>query len=115
MDKCYYEDFGSCTFKYSACFRNSCEGKGSCKYFVSENDYFLGMMNGTLKEEIPQEDAAEHRRRVESILKPEKSKKQQKYEARKAAEKEKEENSSLGGFSLADDPAFKAFLEKNKK
>ncbi|GEM_PF-5315495 len=117
MDKCYYEDFGACTFKYSACYRNQCEGKGSCKYYVSENEYFLGMMNGTLKEDVPKEDAREHQRRVESLLRPEKTKKQQKYEERKAAEKEKQEkeNASTGGFSLADDPVFKAFLEKNNK
>lgn len=103
-EKCYYMDFSVCTCSGSRHCDKACVGAEECDCFITEGDYFAGMMNGTLKERTaPQEDERERRARINKNLSLGKSKKQLKYEQKK----EDEKNGIGQGYSLKDDPRFK--------
>lgn len=103
-DKCYYEDFAVCTCSGSRNCDKTCKGHGECDDFISESDYFAGMMSGTIKERTAvQEDEKARRERINKNLSLGKSKKQLKYEQRR----EDEKNGVGTGYSLMDDERFK--------
>ncbi len=105
---CYYIDFSECTCSSAPYCGKACQGKDKCEWFISENDYFEKMMNGTLPEVKQQtEDPKKRQERINKNLSLGKSKKQLKYERRQ----EEEKNGGGSGFQLKDDPAFKDFLE----
>lgn len=109
QDKCYYEDFSVCTCTGSRHCDKSCVGSETCNEFITENDYFSGMMNGTIREKRAQEeDPAARRARVSKNLSLGKSKKQLKYEQRL----EDEKNGVGQGYSLMDDARFKDLFMK---
>ncbi|MCQ2538510.1 MAG: hypothetical protein MJ124_08940 [Lachnospiraceae bacterium] len=106
---CYYASYGSCGCSMSPNCNKSCVGKADCELYISEDDYFVRMMNGTLPEiKMPKEDPRKAREEIARKLTPEKSKKQLKYERRQEAK----ENGGGDGFSLGDDPRFKDIFKK---
>ena len=108
-ESCYYLDFGVCRNEYSKWKGKACGGK-DCGHYLSENDYFAAVMNGTLKEGRTEEEKRADRERVLRELTPGKTKKQIKREAKMEAEKNR--ISETGGFSLGDDPAFRDLFGK---
>lgn len=109
-EKCYYAEFGTCTYNASGYCNWQCVGREKCRDFVSESEYFSRSMAGTIKENVPKEDPKVRQQRINSALSLGKTKKQQKYEARQKAEKERERDEARGlkgGAALADDPRFK--------
>lgn len=110
-EPCYYADFQVCNCNYCKNRNKACVGKENCNCFISEMDYFERSMNGTLEELVPKENVKEQRELIESVLRPEKSRKQVKKEAKKK-EKELADGS---GFSIGDNPAFQQFLNDYKK
>ena len=106
--ECYYVDFSECGCSASPYCGKTCPGKDKCEWFISENDYFERMMNGTLPEVKQQaEDPKKRQERINKNLSLGKSKKQLKYERRQ----EEEKNGTGSGFQLKDDPAFKDLLQ----
>lgn len=101
---CYYENFNTCGCPGASEYNKACRGKESCERFISEEDYFVRMMNGTLPEEkAEREDPVKARAEIKKKLSPGKTKKQLKFER-------KQEEATYGdgsGFSLKDDPRFR--------
>jgi len=110
-ETCYYLDYGICTSGLSK-FRNKKCPEEHCPHFVSEADYFTKSMDNTLKEEKTPEEVRAERERILKNLQLGKSKKQLKREEKL----EQEKNGATGsGFSLGDDPMFKALQEQLNK
>lgn len=108
QEKCYYESYQVCSSKLSSFSGRACPGKEACGRYISEEAYFFGLMNGTVKEEKVTEDPAARQARIEKNLRLEKSKKQLKRE-----EKLEQEKAGDGtGFRLGDDPAFQELFSK---
>ena len=109
---CYFLNFKACSRSRSPFYGKECPGREACKSYISEEAYFEGMVNGTIKEDEPtEEEKAENRKRVVKALTQEKSKKQKKREEKLKAEANKVE----GGYRLGDDPAFRDLFSKNNK
>ena len=109
---CYFLNFKACGRSRSPFYMKECPGKEACSAYISEEAYFEGMVNGTIKEDEPtEEEKAAVRRRVVSALTQEKSKKQKKREEKLKAEANKVE----GGYRLGDDPAFRDLFSKKEK
>lgn len=109
---CYYASYGACGCSMCPEHDKSCIGKDACQYYISEDDYFVRMMNGTLPEiKAPKEDTRKKNAEIAKKLTPEKSKKQLKYERRQEAR----ENGYGEGYALGDDPKLKEIFDKIKK
>lgn len=115
-EACYYAEYDTCTCTMSRNCDKHCAGADDCDNYISESDYFGKMMAGEIKESSASaEDKAARQKRINKNLSLGKTKKQLKYEAREAAEKERlrdEANGLTGGTSLMDDPRFKDLFGK---
>lgn len=101
-ENCYYVDFDICTCGSSENRDSRCVGRENCEYFVSENDFFLQMMEG--KEEIKPgpEQVKERSERIKKNLSLGKSKKQLKRE-----QKLEDEKNGVGqGYNMFGDGRF---------
>jgi len=100
--KCYYDDFGSCSCDFCEHADQDCIGK-ECRDFISEEEYFQRVMDGTVQETIRTEDPAQRKARLNKNLSLGKTKKQLKYE-----QKQEDIKNGVGtGYSLLDDERFK--------
>lgn len=110
-ENCYYVDFDICTCGASHNCDKQCVGKEACDNFVSENDFFLQMMDGKgdLKQASNNDEAVKERQeRIRKNLSLGKSKKQLKRE-----QKIEDEKNGVGqGYALFDDDRFKDLFKK---
>lgn len=100
---CYYVEMFMCGCSSCSHCDEPCVGKENCDHYISGNDYFSKMLSGEIREQAQTEDKAVVKERIRKNLTPEKTKKQQKYEAKQEALK-------LGdgtGYTFMDDPRFK--------
>jgi len=107
-EKCYYLDYGMCTSGLSRFKGKKCPAE-HCPHYVSESDFFTKSVTNTLKEEKTPEEVRAERERILKNLQLGKSKKQLKREEKLEQEKN---NPSGSGFSLGDDPMFRALREQ---
>ena len=107
-EKCYYVDYDSCTCTASANCGKKCAGKENCQQFVSENDFFLQMMDGKTELKQNDEQLKERSERIKKNLSLGKSKKQLKRE-----QKIEDEKNGVGqGYALFDDARFSDIFKK---
>lgn len=102
---CYYINYSTCTCSSSPNCDRKCVGKEDCGQYISGDDYFAKMMDGTLETAAP-EDTKERAAQVRKNLSLGKSKKQLKRE-----QKLEDEKNGVGqGYSLRDDPRFRGMF-----
>lgn len=107
---CYYNNYSICTCKSSKNYDQRCSKESGCDDFISENDYFIAMMNGQKIEQDEVIQKKESKQVDYKKLELGKSKKALKKEAKAEAER----NGTGSGFSLMDDPRFKDLFQSKK-
>lgn len=101
-ENCYYVDFDICTCGSSENRDKRCVGKENCPCFVSENDFFLQMMDGKEEIKAAPEQLQERKERIKKNLSLGKSKKQLKRE-----QKLEDEKNGVGqGYNMFGDERF---------
>ena len=100
---CYYYSYGICSRKGFTHSEKACVGCSECEGYISENQFFLDAMNGTLPKDPIKTTQKVTSNQPNPNLIIGKSKKALKREAKLEAEK----NNKGSGFSLLDDPRFK--------
>ena len=114
-EDCYYKEYDCCTCTMSKNCDKYCIGEDNCDNYIAQSEYFNRLMSGEIKESAPREDKVARQQRINKNLSLGPTKKQQKYQARQAAERERlkdEANGLTGGVSLMDDPRFKDLFGK---
>lgn len=106
-ETCYYVNYSICTCRASDYENDVCVGKEACKYFITEEEYFIRSMNGEKLEQDKEKSRNDAIAAKKYDLAPGKSKKALKKEAKKQAE----ESNAGSGFSLKDDPRFKDLFQ----
>lgn len=100
---CYYQSYRICSCNQSEHCDNQCVGAQECEHFISENDYFLRVMEGKIKPADEKKAVKSGSTNAYKNLALGKSKKALKREAKL----EDEKNQVGSGFSIKDDPRFK--------